>query len=234
MQGKDAAVGKFYLPPRVKQPLEVVELLRVNGEGPITEVNVKNLVSGNQVKLPSDYELGDEIAAEEVEGLVAQFKAAGTAAKAAGKEKKDKKAPKAIPPVETAPAESEASQAAPAVETIQEDTTMVTKKKKSKTAGELRGRPRDGAPTRSGVIDKLLARGKNTCAQIVDEVMKDSSLKVPKGDAKKIRTLVSVRISRAQAAGGKYHRDKETKIVRVDFKEKPVKVAKPKKEKKAK
>lgn len=242
MQGTEAVVGKFYLPPRVKQPLEVLELLRgKDGEGPLTEIRVKNIVSGNELNLPADYEVGEEIDELEVDSYVAAAKSAGAAATI--KAKKEKKE-KTSPPVAAAPAEpasaipAEAPQEAVPAPTSNEDTMSTKKKaakpKKAKNAGELRGRPKNGAPTRSGVIDKLLAAGNKTCAQIVDVVMNTADLKVPKADAKKIRTLVSVRISRAQAAGGKYERNAETKVVKVVFAEKKVKEAKPKKEKKAK
>lgn len=232
MQGKDATVGKFYLPPRVKQPLEVMELLRgKTGEGPITEVRIKNLVTSNEMNLPADYELGDEVDELQVEEAVAKSKGVAKATSKSKAKKED--APKAAPPVdEKEPTIPEGNSQAAVAATDTEDTMNKTKKK-AKKSGELRGRPKNGAPTRSALIDKMLAKGTYTCAKITDAVMADAALKVPKADVKKIRTLVSVRISRAQAAGGKYHRDKETKVVRVDFKEKPAKAPKVKKEKKA-
>jgi hypothetical protein len=88
---------------------------------------------------------------------------------------------------------------------------------RAEESGGVRGRPRSGAPTRSRLIDEMLAKGVYTVPQIVDAVMKDGTLKVPRADTAKVRSLVSVRTNMARKAGGTYSRDKSTQVVKVVF-----------------
>lgn len=224
MLAKDSVVGHIYLTAKAKIPVEVISHDREAGEGPVIKIMVRNCLKADSrpMVLAPDYEIGDEITAEDLEKLktakatppavpAAPAPAQPAAPKSANSEEeeamtKKKAAKKAVAPKKAAAPKAKAAPAAKAVK------APAPKKGKD---GAVPGRRPTGTTTRSGIIDKMLLEGKHTRAQIVKTVMDNKELAVPAADASKVAGLVSVRVSRFEAAGATYENNKDTKILKI-------------------